>query len=268
MSTWAIGDIQGCFEPLSRLLVAIDYKPDRDRLILLGDLVNRGPDSLEVLRWARAQGEGLTSLLGNHDLHLLASAHGLRSPSPGDTLEAILAADDRDDLLSWLTERPFLHRESAHVFVHAGLHPSWQPGEAERRAQRLRVALREDTRCLLEAYQQQVPTYPQDVQGPEQQVAFDLAVFTRLRCLTVDGALSFDFSAGLDELPADRVPWWRARHALPATETVVFGHWAAIGVHREKQFRAIDSGCVWGRLLSAYCIENDRLVQVPGLAGV
>jgi len=264
MSTWAIGDIQGCFEALSRLLVEIDYRPERDRLILLGDLVNRGPDSLKVLRWAQAQGDALVALLGNHEVHLLSVAEGLRKTGPDDSLEDILAAADRDELLAWLRNCPLMHREPGHVFVHAALHPSWQIDEAARRAERLQLALREDASSLLELYQQAPPSLPQQIRGLEEQLVFDLAVLTRLRCVTAEGALSFDFSGGLDELPVDRVPWWRAA-SQPPVGRVVFGHWAAIGVHREQRFLALDSGCVWGRLLSAYCLEDDSIVQVPGL---
>lgn len=267
MSTWAVGDIQGCFEPLQRLLDEIDYRAERDRLILLGDLVNRGPQSLEVLRWVRAQGPALVSLLGNHDLHLLAVARGLRSMREGDTLQPVLEAGDRDDLLRWLLHRPLLHREGAHTFVHAAIHPSWSLEVAQSQADRVHRALRgEDAAGLLVRYQRPPPAHPRQATGAEDELALALAVFTRLRCVTADGALSFDFTGTLEDLPPDRVPWWRASRGGRSNNTVVFGHWAAIGVHREEGLLALDSGCVWGRQLSAYCLEDGRVVQVAGLS--
>jgi len=265
MSTWAIGDVQGCFEPLTRLLDAIDFRSERDRLVLVGDLVNRGPESLEVLRWARSLGDGLVALVGNHDLHLLAVSRGLREIRPGDTLAAVLAAPDRADLLEWLAGNPFLHREQGHVFVHAALHPSWDLQVAELQASRLHRALQgEAAAALLENYQQDPPERWSEARGAEQQQSFALAVFTRLRCLCGDGRLSFDFTGPLKQLPSDRVPWWRVPGALPREEILVCGHWAAVGVHQEGRLRAIDSGCVWGRSLSAYCLDDGRIVQVAG----
>jgi bis(5'-nucleosyl)-tetraphosphatase (symmetrical) len=267
MSTWAVGDIQGCFEPLQHLLSEIDYRAERDRLILLGDLVNRGPQSLEVLRWARAQGDLLVSLLGNHDLHLLAVAKGLRSLSEGDTLQPVLDAPDRDDLLRWLLHRPLLHREGAHTFVHAAIHPSWSLEMAQSHSEGLQRALGgPDAGELLMRYQRPPPAHPHQALAAEDELALALAVFTRLRCVTASGEMSFDFTGTLEDLPADRVPWWRARRDQGSGEVIVFGHWAAIGVHREEGLLALDSGCVWGRKLSAYCLDDGRIVQVAGLS--
>lgn len=264
MSTWAIGDIQGCFEPLQRLLSAIDFVPGRDRVLLLGDLVNRGPDSLSVLRWASSSA-GVEAVLGNHDLHLLAASLGVRSLSSADTLAGVLAAPDRDALLSWLRQRPLLLCEGEHVLVHAALHPSWTLAEAKQQAEAVEEALRgKEAPKLLESYYR-AATGPMTASTSESdRLSHSLAVLTRLRCLSPDGALSFDFSGTLDELPADRVPWWRAPGRDPTEVIVLFGHWAAIGVHREPGICGLDSGCVWGRRLSAYCLEDGRIEQVEG----
>jgi len=267
MSTWAVGDIQGCFEPLQRLLRGIDYRAGRDRLILLGDLVNRGPQSLEVLRWARAQGPGVVAVLGNHDLHLLAVAQGLRSLSASDTLQPVLEAADCDELLQWLRRRPLLHREAGHTFVHAAIHPSWSLEMAQSQAEGLQRALGgQDAGELLMRYQRPPPANAHQGLAAEDELALALAVFTRLRCVTAAGEMSFDFSGTLEDLPADRVPWWRSGCDRGPGEVIVFGHWAAIGVHREEGLVALDSGCVWGRKLSAYCLDDGRIEQVAGLS--
>jgi bis(5'-nucleosyl)-tetraphosphatase (symmetrical) len=264
LSTWAIGDIQGCFEPLQRLLKAIEFAPDRDRVLLLGDLVNRGPDSLSVLRWASSSA-GVEAVLGNHDLHLVAAFLGVRDLCSGDTLDEVLAAPDRDTLLSWLRHRPLLVCEGQHVLVHAALHPSWSLFEAKRQAQAVEEALRgEQASALLESYYGAATGPPTATVSESDRLSHSLAVLTRLRCLSGDGTLSFDFSGTLDDLPPDRVPWWRAPHRKPADFTVLFGHWAAIGVHREPGICGLDSGCVWGRRLSAYCLEDGRIEQVEG----
>lgn len=262
MSTWAIGDVQGCFEPLQRLLSAIDFVAGRDRVLLLGDLVNRGPDSLSVLRWASSSA-GVDAVLGNHDLHLVAAYLGVRDLRSADTLDEVLAAPDRDELLSWLRQRPVLVCEGQHVLVHAALHPTWSLAEAQRQAQAVQEALRgEQASALLQSYYRAAAGPLAAGASQSQQLGHALAVFTRLRCLSRDGALSFDFSGTLDDLPPERVPWWRAPDRKPADFTVLFGHWAAIGVHRESGICGLDSGCVWGRRLSAYCLEDQRIVQV------
>jgi bis(5'-nucleosyl)-tetraphosphatase (symmetrical) len=155
MATYAIGDVHGCFETLRRLLRRVVYDPARDRLWFVGDLVNRGPDSLGVLRWAAAQGDRIVAVLGNHDLHLLARAEGISAARKRDTLEEILEAPDRDDLLSWLRSRPLLHREGEILLVHAGLFPEWTPAEAERLARDVEARLRgEKAPKLLTAVEQ------------------------------------------------------------------------------------------------------------------
>lgn len=266
MSTWAIGDVQGCFEPLQRLLVAINFDPSSDRLVLLGDLVNRGPDSLAVLRWASSTA-GVDAVLGNHDLHLLAAAAGVRELRSGDTLRPVLDAPDRNELLLWLSRRPVLLVESGFALVHAALHPSWSLAEAEQRARALESVLRgPDPGALLSNYYCAELGPLGSMASEAQQLSHSLAVFTRLRCVTEQGALSFDFTGPLEELPPGRTPWWRASAMQRSDLTVLFGHWAAIGVHSEPGICALDSGCVWGRKLSAYRLDDGRIIQVEGLS--
>ncbi len=256
MATYVIGDIQGCFITLQRLLDRLDFERGRDHLWLVGDLVNRGPDSLSVLRWAKELEEdgGAIAVLGNHDLHLIACAEGLRSARRGDTLEAVLEAPDLDALREWLTSRPLLHREDDHVLVHAGLLPSWSLEEAERLANEAGRALRErETRIpLLEAL------YGKR-KGVKKLRAI-LEAFTRVRTVSGTGELRRDFSGPPSQAPEGCRPWFELG---TWKETVVFGHWAALGLHVSERLIGVDSGCVWGGSLTAVRLEDRAVFQEP-----
>lgn len=257
MATYAIGDIQGCFEPLQRLLRRIRYSRS-DRLWLVGDLVNRGPQSLEVLRWARRQGDRVVAVLGNHDLHLLSRAAEVSGPKRRDTLSEVLAAPDRGRLLSWLGARPLLHRRGNTLLVHAGLSPDWSLWEAARRARRCERALRgPQGRELLAAVNGARPTSPELAA-----LAADIAVFTRLRTLRRSRAPCESFNGTLEEAPRGCLPWFRFPRRASAEVTVVFGHWAALGLHLERRVLALDSACVWGGALTAVRLDDRAVFQV------
>lgn len=257
MATYAIGDIQGCFEPLQRLLRRIRYARS-DRLWLVGDLVNRGPQSLEVLRWARRQGDRVISVLGNHDLHLLSRAAEASGPKRRDTLSEVLAAPDRGRLLAWLASRPLLHRQGNTLLVHAGLSPDWTVQEAVRRARRCERALRSpEQRSLLAAVNGAPQTSP-ELAG----LASDIALFTRLRTLTRDKIPCETFNGALEETPRGCIPWFRFPHRASASATVIFGHWAALGLHLETNVLALDSACVWGGALTALRLDDRAVFQV------
>jgi bis(5'-nucleosyl)-tetraphosphatase (symmetrical) len=222
---------------------------------LAGDLVNRGPRSLEVLRWARAQGERLTAVLGNHDLHLLARAEGLAPAKDGDTLDAVLEAPDREELLDWLRRRPLCHVEADRVLVHAGLHPDWTVSGARAVAGTVESGLRgaeTDRRGLLGAI----------AGGRADPRATAARVFTRIRLCTPAGELC-PGSGPPDEAPAGCIPWFRAPGRRSADATIVFAHWSALGLLRETHLLGLDTGCVWGRELSAVRLEDRRVFQEP-----
>jgi bis(5'-nucleosyl)-tetraphosphatase (symmetrical) len=267
VATYAIGDVHGCFLTLRRLLRRISYDPRCDRLWLVGDLVNRGPRSLEVLRWAADQGDRLTVVLGNHDLHLLARAAGLARARRRDTLEEVLAAPDRDDLLAWLRQRPLLHREDGFLLVHAGLLPAWTPAEAERLAREVEEELRGARAGRLLARLRAAPPRPWRASltaGARRHLA--LAAFTRLRTLRQDGRLCDDFTGPLEEAPRGCLPWFDLPGRRSAGETVIFGHWAALGLLLRDDLAALDTGCVWGRELTALRLDDRRewkLFQEP-----
>jgi bis(5'-nucleosyl)-tetraphosphatase (symmetrical) len=255
MSTWAIGDVQGCHATLRKLLAGIGGPPRGDRVVLVGDLVNRGPGSLGVLRWAADAGEKVQAVLGNHDVHLLARAVGVAGAAPRDTLDEVLDAPDRDDLLGWLRARPFLLRTGEALVVHAGLHPSWSLSKAERLARRAEEALR--SRSAPNA----LATIHGRYDGPAHLLA--ARVMTRIRCCGADGEPARGFSGPPAEAPAGLRPWFDVPDRRSARAFVVFGHWAALGVLLRRDLAALDGGCVWGRALAALRLEDRRLVVEP-----
>jgi bis(5'-nucleosyl)-tetraphosphatase (symmetrical) len=263
MATYAIGDVQGCFTTLERLLRRIDFDPGRDRLWLVGDLVNRGPSSLEVLRWAKSLGRNLVTVLGNHDLHLLARAEGLREARPRDTFDDVLEAPDRDALLEWLAGRPLFHREGEFVMVHAGLHPEWSLDEAEALAWEAQEALRSRKRySLLEWFEDSEPRrWSDSLDGPER-LRLTVDVLTRIRTVKVTGDLCLEFAGPPDQAPEGCVPWFE-RSELPAGSTVLFGHWAALGLHLGRNAIGLDTGCAWGRSLTALRLEDRQVFEEP-----
>jgi bis(5'-nucleosyl)-tetraphosphatase (symmetrical) len=264
MATYAIGDVHGCFETLQRLLRKVGYDPGRDRLWFVGDLINRGPGSLAMLRWAAEQGDRIVVVLGNHDLHLLARAAGVSEAKKRDNLESVLEAPDRDDLLAWLQGRPLVHREGELLLVHAGLFPEWTPAQAESLAREVEARLRgEKATKLLAAAEQKAPVrWTESLSGPERaQVA--LAGFARLRALEADGRMCADFSGPPALAPKGCRPWFEAPGRKSAGATVIFGHWAALGLKIGQGIAALDSGASWGRELTALRLDDWRIFQEP-----
>lgn len=257
MATYAIGDVQGCWRTLERLLGRVGFDRAEDRVWFAGDLVNRGPGSLEVLRFARGLGERAQVVLGNHDLHLLAIAAGVRTAKRRDTVDDVLASPDRDELLEWLRQRPLLHAEGEWVLLHAGLLPGWTLGEARERAREAEAWLRGPrVNLALAAYARKRVKDPELVRVHE-----TLRTLTLLRCVR-DGEMALDYSGPPGEAPAGLVPWHRARPRDPEV-TIVCGHWAAQGFVREPGLLALDSGCVWGNALTAVRLEDGAAFQEP-----
>ena len=261
MRTWAIGDIQGCFTVFQSLLTRIDFTPGRDQLWLAGDVINRGPESLETLRWIVRRQSDVKMVLGNHELHLLALARGFDKVKRRDTLQPILTAPDGGALLTWLQRQPLLVRRGKTTMVHAGLAPSWSVKLASQLAAEIEAALRgPDADALLSRARRKAPTWTPDLRGIERQLAA-LAVLTRMRACAADGAVT-DYVGPPETCPRGQRPWfaWRQRAG-----TVIFGHWAAYGHHVQPGHVSLDSGAVWGRQLTAWCLEDGTTAHVPGI---
>lgn len=263
MARYAIGDIQGCMTSLERLLARIDFSPARDELWLTGDLVNRGPRSLDVLRWASSLGDRVTTVLGNHDLHLLARAAGVVGPKKRDTLDAVLAAPDRDQLLEWLRHCPLLHHDERFVLVHAGLHPRWTIAEARARAAELERELQGPAwHAFLAQMLGPPPRWDPRLQGGERWRAL-LAYFVRVRTCYPDGRVEPSFDGPPSEAPPGCAPWFALPDRAWTTHTAVFGHWAALGLDLAPDHLALDTGCVWGNALTAVRLDDRAVFQVP-----
>lgn len=262
MAHYVIGDIQGCYQSLVRLLRRMPPLAADDRLWLVGDLVNRGPDSLAVLRWAMAHDPRLVAVLGNHDLHLLARAAGLADAKKRDTLDTVLAAPDLSDIVDWLRHRPLLHVEPPWVLVHAGLLPRWKVGEAQRLAAEAEATLRgPHWRDLLAALLR-----PGRNAKLRAQVEF-IQVVTRIRTCQADGTPHTEFSGEPADAPAGCRPWFDMPRRNSRKHVVVFGHWAALGLYLRPDIRAVDSGCVWGRQLSGLRLEDGSVWSEPSELG-
>jgi len=263
MATYAIGDVQGCYDPLQRLIHRIGFDPAVDRLWFVGDLVNRGPDSLNVLRYIKNLQDRAIVVLGNHDLFLLAVVEGIATVRPEDTLQAILSASDRDELIAWLRQQPLFYREDPFVLVHAGLLPQWSIDEAEQLAQEVETALRSPSyRTILQAlYPSKHLQWSPHLVGSTR-LATIMKVFTRLRACSLDGRMESSFSGHPERVPAGYFPWFKIAQRPHHDTTIICGHWAALGLHCEEHLLAIDSGCVWGRQLTAIRLEDRTVFQV------
>lgn len=262
---YAIGDVQGCMDSLERLLAAIAYDRGRDRLWLVGDLVNRGPRSLDVLRWARAQGDAVEVVLGNHDLHLLARVAGVAPAKRRDSLDDVLAAADRDELVDWLRTRPFVHAAAGHVLVHAGLHPRWTVARARALAAELEAGLGgDDWRAWLGQLGNGAPAWRDDLTGAARVRAL-LAWFVRVRCVDGDAAPVTDFDGPPEDAPAGAAPWYAAPEPAWADHVAIFGHWAAHGLRLGERWIATDADCVWGRALAAVRLPERAVTQVKSV---
>lgn len=261
---YAIGDIQGCHAEFRALLALIDFTPARDHLWLVGDLVNRGPGSLEVLRDVMAMGDAVTAVLGNHDFHLLTIAAGHRAPHRGDTLDAILAAPDRDRLVDWLTHRPLCVADDERLLVHAGLLPAWSAAQAVELSREVeaRLASADAHRFLSVLYGDEPSTWRDDLEGDDRLRAI-VNAFTRMRFCTAGGTMALREKRGPAFTPQGFAPWFLQPARRSAATLVVCGHWSTLGLAMLPNMMMLDSGCLWGGTLTAVNLDDRRLYQVP-----
>jgi bis(5'-nucleosyl)-tetraphosphatase (symmetrical) len=269
MAHYAIGDIQGCHAEFCDLLALIGFSPRSDRLWLVGDLVNRGPGSLAVLREVMRLGDAATTVLGNHDLHLLTIAAGHRAPHRGDTLDEVLAAPDRDEIVHWLAARPLVVVEQEHLLVHAGLLPQWTPATALMLAREVHAALTgPHSREFLGVLYGDEPRAFSDALTGYDRLRVIVNACTRMRFCTAEGTIDFSEKRGAAYAPPGHLPWFAHPERKSAAMTVICGHWSTLDLILAPNVLMLDSGCLWGGALTGVRLPDRRVYQVPSRAPV
>lgn len=273
MALYAIGDVQGCYEALRRLLDKIAFDPAKDRVWFTGDLVNRGPRSLDTLRFVRGLGNAAVTVLGNHDLHLLAVAANKRKPHRKDTLDQVLAAPDSEELLNWLRRQPLLHVENGLCLVHAGLAPQWDLATARACAADVETVLCSDG--YQEFFQHMYGDAP-DCWSPDlsswERLRYATNCLTRMRYCDTLGRLELRTKGAPGSQPAHLMPWFAVPTRVPVEAEIVFGHWSTLGFYAGYGCCCLDTGCLWGGELSALRLDGRRYrvavtcpaAQMPG----
>lgn len=266
MATYAIGDVQGCYDPLQKLLEHIGFDPSVDTLWFTGDLVNRGPQSLNTLRFVKDLGTNQITVLGNHDLHLLAVAFGTQTVKEGDTINDILEASDREELIQWLLHLPLLHYDDKlqFVLVHAGLSPAWNLTTAKILSSEVEQVLQSEhvKEFFQHMYGNQPDHWSDDLQGWER-LRCITNYLTRMRFCHTDGRLELHTKGKLGEQANDLVPWFQVPNRINANLKIIFGHWAALtGATHTPNVFALDTGCVWGNCLTAMRLEDEKRFSV------
>jgi bis(5'-nucleosyl)-tetraphosphatase (symmetrical) len=260
---YLIGDVQGCCSALQRLLDTLAFSPSRDHVVMLGDLVNRGPDSLGTLRLLRGLGDAATCLLGNHDLHFLAAAHGIRKTHRSDTLEGLLNAPDREAWVDWVRQRRMALHDHGWLMVHAGVPPQWTLATTLKLAAEVEQQLRgPDLNAFLAVmYGNQPDRWRDALQGADR-LRFAINALTRTRFVAADGTLDFATKEGAGKAPAGLLPWFEHPQRQTQGVPMAFGHWSTLGLIQRPDLLALDTGCIWGGKLSAARIAPDGSTEI------
>ena len=268
MAIYAIGDIQGCYDELIQLLDKIKFKDDKDQLWFTGDLVNRGPKSLQTLRLIRAMGANAIAVLGNHDLHLLATAYDHLKPGRKDTLDDILEAPDKEELLEWLRLRPLMHVDNdlGLAMVHAGLHPHWSIDQAQTLAHEVETLLRSDTHITFykHMYGDKPRMWADDMEGWSR-LRFITNIFTRLRYCDAAGKTSMNTKGAPGTQPKGLHPWFEIKTRRSKNNEIIFGHWSTLTLVKKQRFinvYPLDTGCLWGGKLTAMRIDKKPFSRI------
>lgn len=269
MATYVIGDVHGSYQTLMALLQLVGYRSSADKVWLVGDLVNNGPASTKIVRWAMQNEDHVTCVLGNHDLHMLAVAAGVRAARPAkDTFLDVIRAPDAEQLIDWMRRRPLLHVQEGprgpDVMVHAGLLPEWDLPTAQRAALMVTELLGDPERWreLLASMYGNEPTRWADAHDDVARRRVAVNALTRIRMCRRDGSMELRYKGELVEHPPELIPWFRHPDRKIRDGRLFFGHWSAIGYMHEHNIYALDSGCTWGKKLTAYCLEDDRIAQI------
>jgi bis(5'-nucleosyl)-tetraphosphatase (symmetrical) len=269
VSHYVVGDIQGCYAEFQQLLDVIAFDPAHDRLWLVGDLVNRGPDSLSVLRTVKALGDAATTVLGNHDLHLLTVAAGHSAAHRADTLDGILNAPDRAELLDWLRRRPLVVCEGELLLVHAGLLPSWTPAKAVMLSREVEAMLASEQHDdFLRGLYGDNPARWDDALTGHDRLRVIVNACTRLRFCAEDDTMSLVEKRGPAYAPPGLLPWFAHVQRKSAGVTIFCGHWSSLDLMLAPNVLMLDSGCLWGGTLTAIRLDDRRLFQIPSRAVV
>lgn len=267
MSVYAIGDIQGCFDELLKMLNLIKFDPEKDQMWFTGDLVNRGPKSLETLRFVKQLGHAAVTVLGNHDLHLLAIAAGNKKHSNKNTLQSILIADDHDELMDWLKHRPVMHYDTTlkYALIHAGIPPQWDLTKALKCAKELEAVLQgQDCKTFLNhMYGNKPLQWSEDLEGWER-LRFITNCFTRLRFCSKKGTLNLKFKSTPGTQPKGDYPWFAIPNRKTKKDKIIFGHWSTLGYMDDHNVISLDSGCLWGGHLTVQQLDQEKqLFKLP-----
>jgi bis(5'-nucleosyl)-tetraphosphatase (symmetrical) len=260
MAIYAIGDIQGCYDDLLRLLEVIEFNQQQDQLWFVGDLVNRGPKSLETLRFVKSLGQSAVCVLGNHDLHLLAIAYQRTTPSKKDALDAILTAPDSAELIDWLRHRPLFHHNDQFCLLHAGLPPQWNFTLTKYMAARVERVLRSDDYLNLfnGMYGDKPDVWSSRLHGASL-LRFVTNCFTRLRYCDTKGKLNFQYKGKPGTQPAHLTPWFAVKGRKSMDMKIIFGHWSTLGFYDQHNCYGIDTGALWGGQLTALRLERNQV---------
>ena len=258
MATYAIGDLQGCYDSLLQLLKKIKFDKTNDVIWFAGDLINRGPDSLSTLRFVKSLGDSAITVLGNHDLHMLAIAYGVKTTRSAD-LQRILDADDRDELMQWLSTRPLLHHDEKinHTITHAGIYPFWSLEQAKNYANELENELSNNLCNFLKNMYGNEPDNWNDSLAGFERLRFICNSFTRMRFCNQDGTLDFTSNGAPGTIPKNTLPWFEISHRKSSNEKLLFGHWSTLGKINVENIFPLDTGCVWGGKLTALRIDTE-----------
>ena len=260
MTVYAIGDIQGCFNELKQLIDKIEFSSDKDQLWFTGDLVNRGPDSLKTLRFVKSLGENAISVLGNHDLHMLAILYGFQQQRPKDTFDEIINASDKASLIQWITHLPLIHTDESinAALVHAGIYPDWSIEKATELAGEVESVLQSEQLpdFLQNMYGNQPKKWNEELQGWER-LRFITNCFTRMRYVHEDYSLDFKYNGEPGSQPKKLQPWLNFLNQKHLKQRILFGHWSTLGQSKVDNVFALDSGCLWGGKLTALALDDE-----------
>jgi len=265
MTTYVIGDVQGCYDSLIALLKKIDFSPKKDTLIFAGDIINRGPKSLKTIRFIKDLGESSKLILGNHDLHLISIFYGIRTASPRDTIDKLCKANDAEDLITWLRSQPLAIFDSElDIFIsHAGIHPKWTTKKALKRSNKFSKLLAGENylKLLKRMYGNKPKLYHYSLSKYEK-LRFTVNSFTRMRFCEKDSSLNFDEKRSPARINSHLLPWFKLKSKRSKSTRYIFGHWSSLGLYKKDNIICLDTGCVWGNKLTAYNVNEDTFVSV------